>query len=87
MRRLLIAALFIAAPVFAASQTSFRVGARVVNSATLSARVSADGLHVQAASRQAGMIQVGSAAPVPASADLKMTTPPEGGAVVVTLLY
>ena len=86
MRLALLAALLAAAPALAASRTSFHVGARVVQSATVSARVGPSAIVLGTRTRAAGMVQVGSAAPVPAADGLKIA-PPRSGDVVVTLLY
>lgn len=86
MRRLFIALLLAASPALAASRTSFRVGARVVDSAAMSAQVGHAGIVVKAASRSAALVQVGDAAPAPMSAEQNLALPSRGE-VTVTLLY
>ena len=86
MRLALAAALLAAAPALAASRASFHVGVRVVQSATVSAQVGPAAIVLRSETRAAGLVQVGSAAPVPASDGLKIAPPPSGE-VLVTLLY
>ena len=86
MRRLAAIALLVATPVLASNRTSFRIGARVVDSTTVSAEVGAASIRLKTATRASGLVQVGSSAPVPASHEQTIAAP-AGGDVVVTLLY
>ena len=86
MRLLLAAALLAASPAIASSRVSFHVGARVVASTTVSAQVGERSILLRSKTQAPGLVQVGSAAPVPASPDLRIA-PPASGDLVVTLLY
>ena len=86
MRRLAALALLVATPVLADNRTSFHIGARVVDSTTVSAEVGATSIRLKTATRASSLIQVGSSAPVPASHEQTISAP-AGGDVVVTLLY
>lgn len=71
-----------ALPVLGAARTSFQVGARVVQSATLATA----GATVRMTTRAPALVQVGAGAPVRAQPELSLRTPAAGD-VVVTLLY
>jgi hypothetical protein len=86
MRRLALIALLAAAPVFASNRASFRVGARVVDSTSVSSEVGAASLRLHTSTRAPSLVQVGSSAPVRGTADQTIATPSSGD-VVVTLLY
>ncbi|MCA1826827.1 MAG: hypothetical protein ABR567_21805 [Myxococcales bacterium] len=84
MRRLAVIALLLASPVLASNRTSFHIGARVVDSTTVSAEVGAGSIRLKNTTRAAALMQVGSAAPVRAATDQTIAA---SGDVVVTLLY
>ena len=84
MRRLALLALLASAPVLASNRTSFHIGARVVDSATVSAEVGDGSIRLKTATRAAGLVQVGTAAPMRAAAEQTIAA---RGDVVVTVLY
>jgi len=86
MRRLAIAALLAAAPVLASNRTTFHVGARVVDSTTVSAEVGAASIRLRNSTRAATLVQVGSSAPVQGSLEQVIAAPSTGN-LVLTLLY